>query len=86
MQKKTEGICFAISAGICWGSMGVAAQVLMEDSGFTVGDLVAGRLQGQDRGEPPGEQTRAQNTAQGQRVNLSSMFHTVPSLKKFLSS
>lgn len=37
MQKKTEGICFAISAGICWGSMGVAAQVLMEDSGFTVG-------------------------------------------------
>lgn len=42
MQKKTEGICFAISAGICWGSMGVAAQVLMEDSGFTVGDLVAG--------------------------------------------
>lgn len=46
MQKKTEGICFAISAGICWGSMGVAAQVLMEDSGFTVGDLVAGRLLG----------------------------------------
>ena len=44
MQKKTEGICFAISAEICWGSMGVAAQVLMEDSGFTVGDLVAGRL------------------------------------------
>lgn len=34
MQKKTEGICFAISAGICWGSMGVAAQVLMEDSGL----------------------------------------------------
>ena len=46
MQKKTEGICFAISAGICWGSMGVAAQVLMEDSGFAVGDLVAGRLLG----------------------------------------
>lgn len=46
MQKKTEGICFAISAGICWGSMGVAAQVLMEDSGFVVGDLVAGRLLG----------------------------------------
>ena len=46
MQKKTEGICFAISAEICWGSMGVAAQVLMEDSGFTVGDLVAGRLLG----------------------------------------
>ena len=46
MQKKTEGICFAISAGICWGSMGVAAQVLMENSGFAVGDLVAGRLLG----------------------------------------
>lgn len=46
MQKKTDGICFAISAGICWGSMGVAAQVLMEDSGFAVGDLVAGRLLG----------------------------------------
>ena len=46
MQKKTEGICFAISAGICWGSMGVAAQVLMEYSGFAVGDLVAGRLLG----------------------------------------
>ena len=46
MQKKTEGICFAISAGICWGSMSVAAQVLMEDSGFAVGDLVAGRLLG----------------------------------------
>lgn len=48
MQKKTEGICFAISAGICWGSMGVAAQVLMEDSGFTVGDLVPSIL---SRGE-----------------------------------
>ena len=46
MQKKTEGICFAIGAGICWGSMGVAAQVLMENSGFAVGDLVAGRLLG----------------------------------------
>src|SRR5699024_6413210 len=44
--EETEGICFAISAGICWGSMGVAAQVLMEDSGFVVGDLVAGRLLG----------------------------------------
>ena len=50
MQKKTEGICFAISAEICWGSMGVAAQVLMEDSGFTVGDLVAGRLLENDAG------------------------------------
>lgn len=49
MQKKTEGICFAISAGICWGSMGVAAQVLMENSGFAVGDLVAGRLLGAGR-------------------------------------
>ena len=35
MQKKTEGICFAISAGICWGSMGVAAQVLMEAVSYT---------------------------------------------------
>ena len=46
MQEQFKGSVFAVSAGICWGSMAVAAQFLLEQGGFTPEDLVTGRLFG----------------------------------------
>ena len=46
MQEQLKGSVFAVSAGICWGSMAVAAQFLLEQGGFTAQDLVTGRLFG----------------------------------------
>ena len=40
------GFLLAIAAGFGWGSMGVAAQVMMTDGGFTAQDLVALRVFG----------------------------------------
>lgn len=47
MEIKTiKGIALASTAGICWGSMGVAAQYLMAECRFTVLDLTSIRLLG----------------------------------------
>lgn len=47
MEIKTlKGITLASTAGICWGSMGVAAQYLMAECRFTVLDLTSIRLLG----------------------------------------
>lgn len=47
MEIKTlKGIALASTAGICWGSMGVAAQYLMAECHFTVLDLTSIRLLG----------------------------------------
>lgn len=47
MEIKTlKGITLASTAGICWGSMGVAAQYLMAECHFTVLDLTSIRLLG----------------------------------------
>lgn len=48
-QKGTRpvfGFLLAFMAGFGWGSMGVAAQVMMTDGGFTAGDLVSLRVFG----------------------------------------
>ena len=44
--KTLKGIALASTAGICWGSMGVAAQYLMAECRFTVLDLTSIRLLG----------------------------------------
>ena len=47
MEIKTlKGIALASTAGICWGSMGVAAQYLTAECRFTVLDLTSIRLLG----------------------------------------
>lgn len=47
MEIKTlKGVALASIAGICWGSMGVAAQYLMAECRFTVLDLTSIRLLG----------------------------------------
>lgn len=47
MEVKTlKGLALASTAGICWGSMGVAAQYLMAECRFTVLDLTSIRLLG----------------------------------------
>lgn len=47
MEVKTlKGVTLASIAGICWGSMGVAAQYLMANCQFTVLDLTSIRLLG----------------------------------------
>lgn len=47
MEIKTlKGIALASTAGVCWGSMGVAAQYLMAECRFTVLDLTSIRLLG----------------------------------------
>ena len=47
MEIKTlKGVALASTAGICWGSMGVAAQYLMAQCQFTVLDLTSIRLLG----------------------------------------
>ena len=47
MEVKTlKGVALASIAGICWGSMGVAAQYLMANCQFTVLDLTSIRLLG----------------------------------------
>ena len=45
-SKTFKGITLALIAGICWGSMGVAAQYLMAHCQFTVFDLTSIRLFG----------------------------------------
>ena len=47
MEIKTlKGVTLASIAGICWGSMGVAAKYLMAQCQFTVLDLTSIRLLG----------------------------------------
>lgn len=45
-SKALKGIGLASLAGVCWGSMGVAAQYLMAQCQFTVIDLTSIRLLG----------------------------------------
>lgn len=45
-SKALKGIGLASLAGVCWGSMGVAAQYLMANCQFTVIDLTSIRLLG----------------------------------------
>lgn len=44
--RPVFGFLLAFLAGFGWGSMGVAAQVMMTDGGFTAGDLVSLRVFG----------------------------------------
>ena len=46
VRRMLAGFLLAIAAGFGWGSMGVAAQVMMTDGGFTAQDLVALRVFG----------------------------------------
>lgn len=46
VRRMLTGFLLAIAAGFGWGSMGVAAQVMMTDGGFTAQDLVALRVFG----------------------------------------
>lgn len=46
IRRMLTGFLLAIAAGFGWGSMGVAAQVMMTDGGFTAQDLVALRVFG----------------------------------------
>ena len=45
-NKTLTGIALASFAGVCWGSMGVAAQYLMAECQFRVIDLTSIRLFG----------------------------------------
>lgn len=44
MGQQIRGVACAVGAGVCWGSMAVAAQYMLSQGGLTAVDLVAGRL------------------------------------------